>query len=955
MSGFVAGRWSRVWFAAFLVAAGLSMASAVAAAPRAYATVIDVEFDTSRFLPGFNKALFSEYSDLYEFAPFREWQGKFVADEQVAELRAAWQEEQARVEREIARIEADDTARSAFLSWREINKVPSLEKLDLVAVDDHPPFRIYVQNHATASDFAGTVSRQYGPLLTALAQDFSEHIAGPLERERQPDLAATTVCVLRSRSDYEAFMRERRPQGLHRGAASYDPLMRVVVTYFAPPKSNAGKWVVRGLLNQTAHALLHAHADEGVKPSQRRWLTEGIAEYLASNRAGGPMDAPVGARDSALVRALVRDAQKPPPPPGLLLFSIDELAAFDGYWPMLRRFARHLRQPERELGSRIGFALYERVYSQCGALVRFWLAGPSPDMRARTRTWVTAVLAGSEQTAAFEGAFAGLRREDLMIEFERHLVDEAVAAKLVHGDPEALAAAWKAARASRAGWDLETSASRSGLTATGPSAAAATDRVGGTPAVDDPALLVADLEGAEPRLARVVAMAAKGCLTDAIALCETCRATAGSDGERQRFELETTRLRALVELRDHVIETWRATGKNLSIRFDGRKVTGKIARCDDAIELETYSGKIVPVPRIAFDPGQVAAWAYSKKIAVPKRWALGYANLVSGRRDSARRGLRKDSSPEAARLLDEADRYEDRRRVAPVIAALEDLADLGRPLGSASADATLNQLRGLLAEHAKHPLVVERSGLLRGLADAALRIQARKVGTGSLGLQAAVEEQGDGVIRLSYDFDDAAELDDFRAFTPPVDSLADIEIAIAPVDHRVDVRDGAVHIHGVASLEHVVRMARPIRIGYELGYRWLGADNVPPFIWCGVVADDRSYFSNLNLGDLEAMRGPGQRVGTSGGVRKVFEETVYEVLMTADEGRLEVAVDGKTIDSVGISGIGPGRLFLAQRSDVDAVIHSLWIEGSIDDDSLVTVRDDWVRSEIETLFAGMGE
>ena len=86
-------------------------------------------------------------------------------------------------------------------------------------------------------------------------------------------------------------------------------------------------------------------------------------------------------------------------------------------------------------------------------------------------------------------------------------------------------------------------------------------------------------------------------------------------------------------------------------------------------------------------------------------------------------------------------------------------------------------------------------------------------------------------------------------------------------------------------------MSSPIRIGYRLSYRWRGVENVPPFIWVGVVADDRSNYANLNLGDLEAINDQGHRAQTTNGIRKVFDDEVYEVLMIAQDGRLEVSVD----------------------------------------------------------------
>ncbi len=460
----------------------------------------------------------------------------------------------------------------------------------------------------------------------------------------------------------------------------------------------------------------------------------------------------------------------------------------------------------------------------------------------------------------------------------------------------------------------------------------------------------------DARLGIALVRAARGELEAAVAsVAELAKAGDGAGVARDRLDREYARLVALAAARRVFLIRCVADQRKLRIEVDGKTVGGTATEITaDGIVLASSNGKKQEVAFAALDPDELLKRMSELKLETDRAATRAYAALLAGRRNWSK-GIEGSSDPDAAALRVDAAELPALLATGAAGCAIEELARAPLPSDAAGADATLAAIASLLSKHGGQAIVVDRKALLRKLAAQALARRFDANGIAGAGLVGQVHPLGDGAVRLTYEFDAAAELDDFAPSDAAHPSWKTFKIERPPGEWSHVVEFGALQAVGQGSLRHLVEFEAPLRIQYEICYGAMNETLSPyasmRFSLCEDVRGSMVTNCDLMCIDLvDRPRGITRCSDPEGPDEQVDVETPYEVHLEHDGKVAKLKVADRPEHQIAAASTTRGTIALYWKSDAPNRLQRLVIEGRVAPDGLRKLRERAVGRGLAALF-----
>jgi hypothetical protein len=280
---------------------------------------------------------------------------------------------------------------------------------------------------------------------------------------------------------------------------------------------------------------------------------------------------------------------------------------------------------------------------------------------------------------------------------------------------------------------------------------------------------------------------------------------------------------------------------------------------------------------------------------------------------------------------------------------MDELARTPVPRDPAGCEAVLARLAAVVGDHGDAAEVAALRAELRAYARLALAVVFDLGGPPQL-VHAGWEGLPGGRVRLTYDFDDPAQLADFVRDDEYLQGrrgrLGEL------VGERTDVRvaGGALVGLGQAVLRHALGFAPPLTVRYQLAFRQteeLGsADRW--FVLLGVCDDGREgYAGGLGRLDLEVAANHGVEAAIAEDRRPMYQNAAYAMELAHDGETVTLTMDGERMQALPAGELQGGGLFLLYHSDYHVEIRELVIEGRLHEGELERARAAWIEQRLD--------
>lgn len=670
-----------------------------------------------------------------------------------------------------------------------------------------------------------------------------------------------------------------------------------VVTWWDRPLERLPRHELRWAVLARAAALLLSRYDQ--RPPERRgeqrWLLEGLAGYVAAHGDGAlPRDL---AAHELCPAALAHIAEPLGDPARLAaaLLPLEVLLATDVPEKRQAVAAERASQAGFELGPAGGDAYFAE---QAALWAHFLLQAEDGRWREGLLSYATQLLGGLEVGAPkLRAALGVIDLAELDAPFAAHL--------------RALAAE-KAAR----------------------------------PPADPSLPHAALLPGARTDRQRAVAAlaaVASGALERALA--ELDRALSEGADPQGLVAHERARIAVLVEARDSFAQGLPGAGVRLRLTLEGKPAGVEVVRIEDG-EL-VFKKARAGVERIAIAAIPFGDLARSMKpLGVAPATVAAFLALAGDPQWSD--GLPQECVEDVRGLLELMG--EARAR-----AALAALASTPTPSDAAGLEARVASVGRLVAEHGSSETL---RGVLTPLRQHAVELleASFRAGDGlSRALAGKVEDLGGGRVRVSYSFDAPDQLADWaRADGYLQDTTTHLPpIGVAPEQAGATIQGGNLELLGRVALRHVLPMAAPLKVTYELVYgrsRPGAAQNSTVLV---AVCDDgaASYVGAWDLYDLDAIDLPSRaiHIARAEGPRGVKPAKAYSLELAHGGGEATLTVAGQIAQKVEVSRREEGRLLVWVHADTPLAVPSLTVEGRVSEAALEKLRAVWVERRLGEL------
>jgi hypothetical protein len=762
-------------------------------------------------------------------------------------------------------------------------------------------------------------------LLERLQRDYFQ----PAGLSAATDRAMLRVLVLTDRNTFELLHAWSGVRDSHDDAAFYAPQLgaAVVLDRGSTLDGKYGTGCVRPLL----HVLLHERLDACGKGGDALplWLVEGLGERLGSHAASVDESEPLGVFDLPSLGKVA----------ALCVDRLDRIAAVR---PLAELVAMNTLAAldARTAGLPVNPALPLDGLSHEASLFLAWLdegEARLPDRgRQLVRAWLALQPGGTlpalpAEPAALEGDFVGWVQEQIV----KHRVR--VPASVFTLKQELL-----------------------------------------VPGEIRPGVLVdsADLalpgDAIEVERGRLMLRAARGDLAGAGTLCDELLARSGLD-EAEAKALRTDR-RLLAALQDLRLR-WLAAhlGKTLEFREGSALLRTTLVRMNGELPVVKDKGRERELSASAMLPSALAVQLMApgnvQKGADDE--ARSFAWLLAEDRDwkektSAR--LRKDAGPGGLALLEQRADYDAALSLGAAVASLEELAGHKLPLDEASPaerEAWLSLLQQTLAWRSV-PLLAARLDVLRALGGRVLRARFDAAPLANLPLKGKLQDLGQGRIRATWSFADAAQLEDWVA--RPFDDL-DLQqpLLAALTPEGLSPEGGWVIARASGQWRCKLAFAAPFTVDYDVRYDFTPGElagkargeeptfsNMVQSVGVRMCTDD--YGSGLTClwqGDLYAVDKRAaiwDHAETT--ARSALIDVESHIRLEHDGQTLKSIVDGQPAAMLGALKRTSGAFEVWHHTDRPIALRNLVIEGMLDLAGLAPIRDAWVQAALEALGAG---
>lgn len=876
-------------------------------------------FDPIEHLDGWEEAYYSEWSDLYPLARFEERRGESLDARGLAELRAEWKEAVARVRERLDALAEDPVGLARFRLERVVQDQRHLATLRLAHHDEEP--LLLVVQKPRGSDVGHTEREaalwrgRLDPVLSRFAA--LEELA---DLPPRADAAQLAVVVLAGAEDFAAYRRAALPHATPDLLPRYDADLRAAVVYDGAPDRTAEE-AFAGELIQSRYA-------GGDVAPLGHWLLHGLAAFLARGE---------GEPDPERLRAWLAAVAEAGDARWAHVRSIAEVPELDTEDQLLA-FLRG-RVLQRGVPAPDYAAAVASFRQQSALLFRFLATGEEGAYRDALLRATRDQLAGRGGRRSLSEAFGAVRPATIDWQFRRWAIEEHARAwpeaelapelLLEHRDPEA-PSTWLPAQA-------QAQAERGASAELSAQEAFALDDV-----------------PPRTRLALALCRAREGAVEEALADLGALGPLPGERDLAELVERERERLAAWARLRDAYLARLRDSGEKLRLeRPDGRILAEvKAVEAGQVILAENRTG-VERLPLAEIPPADLADRLGRSTDGLAPAWVLAYGYALGGDPDwrkllrgeagqeRAEEALREDVEGELPELLS----------LGEAARRLLDLVRGPRPTTAGEAERRLSALRAVRERDFGHGWVQEQRPVLRKLAREACEAIFAERGAAAA-LRGKVQATADGGLRVTYEFDDADELLDFRSGGP----LADVHQHYPKLsrDEQVSFRaeGGDLLAQGRAQLVHVARFSPPYEVRWDFTFGRAADAAGDTWILNGGLCGDgtRNFVWAINRQDLEAWEARNRRLAEPAERALMDGQKSYEMsLALSADGRADSACWGDPQQTLATRGLDHARGFLWLHSDNAVRVHRFAVQGRLDERALRELREAWIESRLSDL------
>lgn len=801
------------------------------------------------------------------------------------------------------------------------------------------PYLFLIQKPALEEPaYAARVAAHHALLLDPALEAFERLVIRPLgligrDLVRDPS-AQFLVVILASEGDYANYLAGIGGFPHHGVSSSYDPELDAAVLHESPsgtPRAPAER--ARSARHALTHVLEQSHASGVGRTPPRVWLFEGLATFLAGIE---PERKIALVPDPATLVELAREAGDVSFGP-LALRSLEEMFAIEEG----ARVAAYLRAERPAIPSADPARLARAFERQAGLLVFYLHEGEGGRLRPSLHQLLFKAFRG-EPGSALRDAFMAQASPTLEQDFRRWLIQAIGRARPGQTIP------------------VETLLGR---TPSEVSAAIAAPEVNAAPALPDLASARAALHLEDARPAERFALALwnvrQGRADEGRAELEHLLAgeLAGdfSGDLRARIEREAARLAAWITARDEFLQHLIASQQDLELMHDGKRVRVKLARIEGDTEGDIQERTLCFLPgrsgleRLPLDALEPLALAQQMD-AERAGWIRAYGYVVSG--DERGKRLLKNDPPEARALREEAGEYAAILRTGELATLLLELAARPEARTPAEAEHWLADLAALRVDGAGLELVERKGRALRDLgaeiAGALFDLQTPwsqlhgRIEPGDVPGDVSGEES---ILRVTYEFDDPAELLDFE----PVSYLEHYREEALEGEHAdaFALEQGELRGSGAACLRSLFDVGAPLHVRYVLAL-----DEPATGCWLnlGILDDRKQHFAwALDFHHLQVW-GPTGESAAHAENPLYYAGRDYTVELHADGTRVTLTCDGVQQQELPNAGLRSGALFLWLHCASRARIERLEIRGRFGSRPPSRLRQAWIERELATRF-----
>ncbi|MGQ9589004.1 MAG: hypothetical protein ACUVYA_01775 [Planctomycetota bacterium] len=375
-------------------------------------------------------------------------------------------------------------------------------------------------------------------------------------------------------------------------------------------------------------------------------------------------------------------------------------------------------------------------------------------------------------------------------------------------------------------------------------------------------------------------------------------------------------------------------------------------------------GSVEEVPFAKLSADDLFASA-KKHFAGSRAWVGGYIALLAGQAPNRVRRLvylSNRESPEVRDVLQDLADFEDLLRWGEAAASLRSLSE-GYEAASASRDrarSSLEDLRALLARHGASPIVAARRKALRACAAKLLGCLFDPGDRGCLGLRGRIERRDENKIRVTYEFDEPEEQDDFVSddgylkewrrelmesfdfLKPSPESLSSTAIVY-----------GALRTNGQTCFRFALPLEAPFEVKGTLSFGGVKFGGDRPFGGFVLGACDDGRGGNircLQTGDILAYDGGEFRQARGQRSADFLAGQPYEFHFVHSGSTAGYAMGNSKTVLAGVENLRSGGLFFWVHSNVSVQIGRLEIEASLTERVVAEMRRRWVGTQLRKIF-----
>ena len=783
-----------------------------------------VKFDRRKHLPAWEEISFSEFIDLYDLGRFKQMEGSLVSKAELDELVTSWTDERERVTALLETEKADPKRWSLFLLERGLAKHEFFSKISWDRLDDVSGFVVYVQKPKKEDPtYAGLVARENVNWMLPVRSFFDETWIKPQALARHEDHAIDAIFILSSLGDLGSYQRVTNASTHYMSWGQYDSKLRAAILFEDPFEKKISKNDKRHAARHIySHLLLHAHYTAGRNLIQENWLYEGLASNVASliETKNGKLERQDPPKDT--LRKLVAATQTPAT--ALTHFQrIGELLATPTYQHVSSRAQLEARKAGLDPWKIDMNAIFLCYWRESNLLVDFLNRG---ERAVGFASYLAQELRGEGGAQAFHQAFPGPTEDALDRAFLDHLYqehrrlfpqtkldDKAITAIVTQTPIVAEAAGAEAGPPGEAGAAVKPMRPF------------------------EPADLVPRELGPEATLALALDLARRGQSDDAEA-----RLTAALDGStggmeaavHARLERERDRMRLWSGLRSEWFARLAEGGKSFRFDHEGKTVRAKVLGVEGTTVTvdENKSGRTL-LDMETLDPLSIAK-AMSKDLdGLDGAWTRALPYALTGEKRAAKMVDETDPA-QASFLADLKSDYPAMLAHGFPLGELIDLSGTAIPRDPARATEVIERLRVVAHDYADVAEVAKMRPELREYAKLALEVIFDLEGAPQL-VKGLWEPMTRGRVRLSYDFENPEQLEDFvRDDGYKVERRKSLFPVEKDPKNEIRITDGRLVGLGKTALRHKLGFGAPMQVTWKVSFE--KTDEIPEAgVWVAMV------------------------------------------------------------------------------------------------------------------------